>query len=102
MYGVWLKNQDPPVSEEEQLKFGGTWLHGWMQEFGASLKKSNKRFAIPQNDRKERILEYLKNIWRVQYFFQKNFNTKPTIYKMPLHRNESASQITFSKTWTLT
>ena len=95
MYGVWLKNQDPPVPEEEQLKFGGTWLHGWMQEFGMSLKKPNKRFAIPQNDRKERILEYLKNIWRVRYFFQKNFNTKPTIYnrdQMPLSKRISASK----------
>lgn len=56
-----------------------------------SLKKPNKRFAVSHEDRIQRSLEYLQNVCRVKYFFNKNFNTEPKIYnedQTPLHPNE--------------
>ena len=64
-----------------------------------SLRKLSKRFQIKLADREERISEYLKNIWTVQKFFIDNFGVDPPIIngdQMPLHRNESASQITLN------
>ena len=101
IYGKWLEQQNPPVPLEEQLKFTDPWLDGWMKEYGVNLRKPNKRFTVSQEDRIERSLEYLQNVWRVRYFFNKNFNTEPEIYngdQMPLHRNESSSQKTMSFT----
>ena len=65
-----------------------------MTEYGVSLRKPNKRFAIKQEDRIERILEYLKNIWRIRKFFLDNYGIDPPIIngdQMPLHRNEASS-----------
>lgn len=62
-----------------------------------SLKKPNKRFAVSHEDRIQRSLEYLQNVCRVKYFFNKNFNTEPKIYnedQTPLHPNESSLQKT--------
>ena len=101
IYVKWLEQQNPPVPLEEQLNFTGPWLDGWMKEYGVSLRNPNKRFAVSREDRSERSLEYLQNVWRVRYFFNKNFNTEPKIYngdQMPLHRNESSSQKTMSFT----
>ena len=64
-----------------------------------SLKKPNKRFALSQSERKIRIIEFLKNVRRVRYYFLKKFNREPVIIngdQMPLHRNESVSCKTLS------
>ena len=64
-----------------------------MSEYEVSLRKPNKRFAIKQDDRIERILEYLKNVWRIRKFFLDNYGIDPPIIngdQMPLHRNESS------------
>lgn len=70
-----------------------------MKEYRVSLKKPNKRFAISKTDRKERIIELLKNVWRVRYWFKSKFGNEITIIngdQMPLHRNENATQKTLS------
>ena len=62
-----------------------------------SLKKPNKRFTVSHEYRIQRSLEYLQNVWRVKYLFNKNFNTEPKIYnedQTPLHPNESSLQKT--------
>ena len=66
-----------------------------------SFKKPNKRYAIPGPVRKQRILDYLQNIFRVRHFFWKRFNHHiPVISadQMPLHRLESSSNKTFGFT----
>ena len=70
-----------------------------MQKYNFSLRKSIKRFQIKQEDRKERIYEYIKNVWTVRKFFIDNFSVDPPIIKsdqMPLHRNESSTQKTLN------
>ena len=42
-----------------------------MKKYNVSIRKPNKRLAISQHDRKERILEYLNNVWCARYFFKR-------------------------------
>ena len=66
-----------------------------MQEFNVSLRKPNKRFSISGEDRKERIIEYIKNIWRIRKYFLDTFGVEVPIIngdQMPLHRNESCDK----------
>ena len=70
-----------------------------MNEYRVSLKKPNKRFSISKTDRKDRIIELLKNVWRVRYWFKSAFGKEITVIngdQMPLHRNENSSQKTLS------
>ena len=72
-----------------------------MSEHGVSLHHPNKRFQIMQADGKERIFEYLKNIWTVRKYFIENFGVDPPVLngdQMPLHRNESSTQKTLTFT----
>lgn len=99
MYRLWIAQQEDDIPLEKQLNFSKTWIKGWMDEYRVSLKKPNKRFSISKKDRKERIIEFLKNVWRVRYWFTSKFGKEITIIngdQMPLHRNENASQKTLS------
>ena len=72
-----------------------------MKEYRVSLRNVNKRFALPYDERKTRILEYLKNMMRVQYYYLKNHEINIPVNNgdhMPLHMSES----TGSKTITFT
>ena len=94
LYDIWMKRQPIPIPLEDQLKFSDPWIKSWMTEYGVSLKKPNKRFSIKQEDRITRLLEYLKNVMRVRYFFLEKYKVDPPIIngdQMPLHRNESCS-----------
>ena len=98
-YEIWLKRQSEPIPEKDRLQFSDPWIYAWMKEYGVSLKQPNKRFSIKQEDRKERILEYLKNILRIRYFFIHHYKVDPPIIngdQMPLHHNESCGLKTMS------
>ena len=74
-------------------------ITAWMREYGVSLKKPNKRYAIKQEDRIQRLAEYLKNIWRIRKYFLHHYKIDPPIIngdQMPLHRNESCGQKTLA------
>ena len=87
------------VPESEKLRFSNKWVKGWMIEYGVSLRKPNKRFAIKNEDRIERLSEHIKNLLWVRKYFLDNFGYDPLIIngdQMPLHRNESSSQKTLN------
>ena len=87
------------VPESEKLRFSNKWVKGWMIEYCVSLRKPNKRFAIKNEDRIERLSEYIKNLLWVRKYFLDNFGYDPLIIngdQMPLHRNESSSQKTLN------
>ena len=99
LYNLWLENQPEIVPPEKQLQFTNPWVYGWMKEFGVSLRKPNKRFAISQEDRVERIEEYIMNILIIRKFFWDKFGIIIPIYngdQMPIHRNESHGVKTFN------
>ena len=90
-YNTWLSQQDDEVPEEKRLKFSKQWIKGWMK-VGVSQRKP-KRFAISRAERKIRIIEFLKNVWHVRYWFRSTFGRDIPIIngdQMPLHRNEIA------------
>ena len=52
-----------------------------MREYNVSLKKQSNGYQVKQADRKERIFEYIKNVWTVRKFFIHNFSVDPPIIK---------------------
>ena len=67
-YREWLQTNGP-IPESEMLKFSDPWIFTWMKHHHVSLKQPNKRYSISSEDRKERITEYIKNIWLVRKYF---------------------------------
>ena len=89
------------TDEERNLKFSRTWVYSWMQQYRVSLKRPNKRYALPQAVRKDRIVQFLKNIWRLRHYFLKRHGIEPVIWggdQMPLHRSEQTSRTTMNFT----
>lgn len=99
LYQKWLEKQPEEVPVDNQIKFSNTWIYGWMAEYGLSLQKPNKRFALKQEDRIQRIEEYIMNVLRVRKWFLDNYGIEPPIIngdQMPLHRNETHSMKTLN------
>ena len=97
LYLEWLKQQPEPP--EKTLQFSNKWIAKWMKEYEVSLQKPNKRFSISNNHRKERIIEYLKNMWRGRKYFLDKHGKEPKVIngdQMPIHRNESSEQKTLN------
>ena len=100
LYKVWLNNQPEEIKEENQLKFSRCWIQKWMKEYNVSFLKPNKRFAISQENRTLRIVEFIKNVMKVRYYFLINFKKEPIIIngdQMPLHRNETSNEKTLTQ-----
>ena len=65
-----------------------------MKEYGVSLRKWSKWVAISKIQSIVRIIEFLKNVWRVSYLFGSKFVCEISIInedQMPLHRSKSTS-----------
>ena len=83
------------------MKFGEAWRKKWMKDYKISLRKPNKRYALSREVRKRRVLNFLKNIYRVRSYFIKTHGKEPAIIsadQMPLHRLESSGEKTLSQT----
>ena len=97
LYTDWLAQNHVPLSD--QLKFGNTWIQGWEEEYGVSLRKPNKRYSIKKVGLVERLSDYPKNVWQIRSFFIEKYNVDPPTIngdQMPLHRNESSQQKTLT------
>ena len=97
LFQKWVDSRKEPTTQK--LEFSDHWIQSWMEEYHVSLLKPNKRFAIAQAERVTRIQEFLKNMWRVRWYFLHRYKKEPVVIngdQMPLHRNESASQKTMS------
>ena len=95
IYAKWLEAQSEEVPQVSGLQCTWKWIRRWMQEYGASLHKPNKRFRISHEDKIKRIIEVVKHVWRARHFMLENFQKEPVIIiddQMPLHRNESSCQ----------
>ena len=106
VYTAWLGQQSDVVQAEHEklpVMFSNMWPKGWMRDYNVSLRHPNKRFKTKQEDRVERMEEYIKNVWMVRKFFIDRVGVDPPIingYQMPLHRNESSAQKTLNFTAT--
>ena len=97
LYDEWLRENSTP--ESERLKFGNQWIKMWEKEYGISLRKPNKRYSIKKEDLIERLQDYLKNLWSIQYYIIEKYEVDPHIIngdQRQLHRNESSAQKTLN------
>ena len=88
-------------SDELNMKFSKSWIRAWKKKYRVSLRKPNKRYALSKEVRRRRILQFLKNIYRVRWFFNQKYGVDPPIIsgdQMPLHRLESSISKTLSFT----
>ena len=79
----------------QKLKITRKWLQKWCKDYRISLKHPNKQFSITQEVRKRRIIQFLKNVWTVRYWWKAKYKADPQILssdQIPLHQNESGSQ----------
>ena len=70
-----------------------------MRQYRVSLKRPNKRYAVPQAVRKERIIQLLKNVWRLRFYVLQRYGVEPVIWggdQMPLHRSEQSDRNTMN------
>ena len=77
LYDEWLRENSTP--ESERLKFGNQWIKMWEKEYGISLRKPNKRYSIKKEDLIERLQDYLKNLWSIQYYIIEKYEVDPHI-----------------------
>ena len=85
----------------EEVSLTNSWFARWCKLYGVSLKHVNKRFSIAPEDRKRRIIPFLKNCWRMWYYWKVRLqSTHEPVFmsadQMPLHRNETSQQATLN------
>ena len=69
LYQEWLKQN--PVEESKTIQFSTRWVHSWMEDFGVSLRRSNKRYTISFEDRVQRLEEIVMIVLRVRNYYIK-------------------------------
>ena len=78
-YELYCELKEKSGETPDEMKFMNCWLAGWCKEYGVSLKSPNKRFSISHDARKRCIIQFLKNIWTVRYFWLANYKREPNI-----------------------
>ena len=99
LYEEQLRRSSEDVPDDKKLKFGDHWIEGWMAEFNVSLRLPNKRFVLPMDVRKQRMIDFIKNVLRVRVWFKRVVGVDIPIVnmdQMPLHRNETSGQKTLT------
>ena len=89
LYERWLEQTGAEVDEDKRLKFSWCWISGWMKEYQVSLRHANKRFSLSLVVRKERMLQFTKNVLRVRIWFHRKLGVDIGVTgmdQMPLHR----------------
>ena len=95
LYTVIIECKRGEGVEPGKLSFSNQLSKDWCNECQVSIKISNKGFFMTASARKERITDFLKNIWTVRYTFSKLYRVDLEIVmsnQMPLHRNESSNE----------
>ena len=95
IYEEQLRRSSEDVPDDKKLKFGDHWIEGWMAEFNVSLHLPNKRMDV----RKQRMIDFIKNVLRVRVWFKRVVGVDIPIVnmdQMPLHRNETSGQKTLT------
>lgn len=99
LYDTYCELKRDAGETPEDLTISPSWIDRWCNDFGVSLKHPNKRFSVSHDVRKRRIIQFLKNMWTVRYFWLQHYKREPNIVsadQMPIHRNESSAQKTLN------
>ena len=71
------------------------WFDRWAEDYGLSMRRANRKFAVPRHVQKERLEIGWVNIFRIRLFILLNFGYDPEIVnwdQSPFHDNETGSQ----------
>ena len=71
----------------------------WCEDYQISVKKPNKIFSINASARKNRIIDFLKNIWTLSYTLTNLCGVDPEFMmsnQILLHRNELSQEKTLN------
>ena len=71
------------------------WLKRWLEEYGLSLKKANRKYQVPRAVVKERLEIFNVNLFRLRLFCLRHLGYEPAMFNFdqsPFHNNESGAQ----------
>ena len=71
------------------------WLSRWQEEYGLSLRKANRKYAVPRAVQKERLELFWVSLFRIRLFIRLKFGYELAIFNFdqsPYHHNETGSQ----------
>ena len=71
------------------------WLQRWLEDYGLSLKRPNRKYDVPRPVRKERLATFWLTLFCIRLFIFTVFGYDPVIDNFdqsPFHHNETGSQ----------
>ena len=71
------------------------WVQRWLDDYGLSLRKANRKYQVPRAVLKERLEIFWVNLFRLRLFILRVFGYEPVILNFdqsPFHHNETGSQ----------
>ena len=86
-----LLNGVPPAS----FTFDGHWFLRWQDEYGLSMKRANRKYAVPRHVVKERLEVFWVVLFRIRLLIFLVFGYDPILFNFdqtPFHNNEVGSQ----------
>ena len=79
----------------ESFKPDGWWFKRWQEDYGLSMRKANRKYAVPRAVLKERLEIFWVVLFRLRLFTFLAFGYDPEILNFdqsPFHHNETGSQ----------
>ena len=73
----------------------GWWCKRWEEDYGLSMRKANRKYAVPRPVIKERLEVFLVSLFRLRKFIMLTFGYDPLLENFdqsPFHHNETGSQ----------
>ena len=71
------------------------WFNRWQEDYGLSLRKASRRYAVPKNVLKERLELFWVSLFRVRQLAALALGYEPMLLnwdQSPYHHNETGSQ----------
>ena len=71
------------------------WFNGWQEDYGLSLRKANRKYAVPKHVLQERLHLFWVSLFRVRQLAVLALGYEPMQLnwdQSPYHHNESGSQ----------
>ena len=71
------------------------WFRRWEEDYGLSMRRANRKYAVPRSLVNERLEIFWMVLFRIRYFIFLAFGYDPlpeNWYQSPFHHNETGSQ----------
>ena len=77
------------------FKADSHWFRRWEEDYGLSMRRANRKYAVPRGIVKERLEIFWSVLFRIRYFIFSVFGYDPLLEnwdQSPFHHNETGSQ----------